>query len=225
MAGPRRFALARRRAEFIGERDSFYMASVGATGWPYVQHRGGGKGFLKVIDENTLAFADFRGNKQYISTGNLMTDNRVAFILLDYPRQAAPENSGPGRDIRRRAGEGLDPEGARPGVQDVYGENIRHTSRGLRLELSTAHRSPLHGGGDSGSGRSRREADARTGAGEREAPGRALAGQQEKRQWLNQITPKEKISMRYNHYQRRHRNLLQGLGQGTAHRFQPWLAA
>jgi predicted pyridoxine 5'-phosphate oxidase superfamily flavin-nucleotide-binding protein len=63
------------------------MASLGQTGWPYVQHRGGPKGFLKVIDNNTLAFADFRGNKQYISTGNLMTDNRVALILVDYPRQ------------------------------------------------------------------------------------------------------------------------------------------
>src|SRR5450432_2824450 len=73
---------------FIAERDSFYMATVGATGWPYVQHRGGPKGFLKVIDDHTLAFADFSGNKQYISTGNLLTDNRVALIMLDYPRQA-----------------------------------------------------------------------------------------------------------------------------------------
>ena len=79
--------LGPQEAEFIGERDTFYMASVGATGWPYVQHRGGSKGFLKVIDESTLAFADFRGNKQYISTGNLTTDNRVALILMDYPRQ------------------------------------------------------------------------------------------------------------------------------------------
>jgi predicted pyridoxine 5'-phosphate oxidase superfamily flavin-nucleotide-binding protein len=53
-----------------------------------VQHRGGPKGFLKVIDDHTLAFADFRGNKQYITTGNLLTDNRVAIIMLDYPRQA-----------------------------------------------------------------------------------------------------------------------------------------
>ena len=73
---------------FLSELDSFYMASVGATGWPYVQHRGGPKGFLKVIDDRTIAFADFRGNKQYISTGNLMTDNRVALIMIDYPRQA-----------------------------------------------------------------------------------------------------------------------------------------
>ena len=63
------------------------MATLGSTGWPYIQHRGGPKGFLKVIDEGTVAFADFRGNKQYISTGNLMTDNRVALILVDYPRQ------------------------------------------------------------------------------------------------------------------------------------------
>lgn len=73
--------------EYLGERDTFYMASVGATGWPYVQHRGGPKGFLKVIDDGTIAFADFRGNKQYISTGNLLTDDRVALILVDYPRK------------------------------------------------------------------------------------------------------------------------------------------
>jgi predicted pyridoxine 5'-phosphate oxidase superfamily flavin-nucleotide-binding protein len=63
------------------------MASIGATGWPHVQHRGGPKGFLKVIDDQTIAFADFLGNKQFVSTGNLMTDNRVALILADYPRQ------------------------------------------------------------------------------------------------------------------------------------------
>jgi uncharacterized protein len=73
---------------FIGERDSVYMASVGSTGWPYIQHRGGTKGFLKVIDDRTIAFADFAGNKQFISTGNLTTDNRLAMILVDYPQQA-----------------------------------------------------------------------------------------------------------------------------------------
>jgi predicted pyridoxine 5'-phosphate oxidase superfamily flavin-nucleotide-binding protein len=74
--------------EFLEQRDSFYWATIGATGWPYVQHRGGPKGFLKVIDDHTLAFADFRGNKQYISTGNLQSDSRVAMIMVDYPRQA-----------------------------------------------------------------------------------------------------------------------------------------
>jgi predicted pyridoxine 5'-phosphate oxidase superfamily flavin-nucleotide-binding protein len=73
---------------FIEDRDSFYMATIGSTGWPYVQHRGGPKGFLKVIDDQTLAFADFRGNRQYISTGNLATDDRAALIMVDYPRQA-----------------------------------------------------------------------------------------------------------------------------------------
>src|SRR5271168_2668153 len=73
---------------FLADRDTFYMSTTGATGWPYVQHRGGPKGFLKVIDKRTLAFADFRGNKQYISTGNLLSDDRVALIFVDYPRQA-----------------------------------------------------------------------------------------------------------------------------------------
>jgi len=80
--------LGEQESEFIAERDSFYMASVGETGWPYVQHRGGAKGFLKVIDQQTIAFADFSGNKQFISAGNLMTDNRVALIMVDYPNQA-----------------------------------------------------------------------------------------------------------------------------------------
>ena len=74
-------------AEFLGDRDSFYMATVGESGWPYVQHRGGAKGFLKVIDDHTIAFADLRGNRQYITAGNLMTDDRVALIFVDYPRQ------------------------------------------------------------------------------------------------------------------------------------------
>ena len=74
--------------EFLSERDSFYWATVSSSGWPYVQHRGGPPGFLKVIDNQTLAFADFAGNRQYITTGNLLTDNRVAMILVDYPNQA-----------------------------------------------------------------------------------------------------------------------------------------
>jgi len=74
--------------EFLSQRDSFYWANTSVTGWPYVQHRGGPKGFLKVIDDQTLAFGDFRGNKQYISTGNLLSDDRAAMIMVDYPRQA-----------------------------------------------------------------------------------------------------------------------------------------
>lgn len=75
-------------AAFIGARDSFYLASVSESGWPYVQHRGGPPGFLKVLDETTLGFADYRGNRQYISLGNIAADDRVALILMDYPNQA-----------------------------------------------------------------------------------------------------------------------------------------
>lgn len=70
--------------DFIAARDSFYMASVSETGWPYVQHRGGPSGFLKVLDETTLAFPEFRGNRQYLSLGNTAADSRVALILMDY---------------------------------------------------------------------------------------------------------------------------------------------
>ena len=74
-------------AAFIAERDSLYMATVSETGWPYVQHRGGPVGFLKTIDERTLGFADFRGNRQYLTLGNIAADNRAALILVDYPRR------------------------------------------------------------------------------------------------------------------------------------------
>ncbi len=74
-------------AEFISARDSFYMATVSETGWPYVQHRGGPKGFVRVLDEKTMVFADVRGNKQFISVGNVMGDDRVSIIFMDYPNQ------------------------------------------------------------------------------------------------------------------------------------------
>jgi predicted pyridoxine 5'-phosphate oxidase superfamily flavin-nucleotide-binding protein len=70
--------------EFLAERDSFYIATVSETGWPYVQHRGGPRGILRVLDDKTLAFADFAGNRQYISLGNLGADGRVSLILVDY---------------------------------------------------------------------------------------------------------------------------------------------
>jgi uncharacterized protein len=75
-------------AAFIAARDSFFMATVSETGWPYVQHRGGPPRFLKVLDDKTLGFADFRGNRQYISLGNIAANDRVALILMDYPNRA-----------------------------------------------------------------------------------------------------------------------------------------
>jgi uncharacterized protein len=79
---------AENEAAFIADRDSFYMATVSETGWPYVQHRGGPRGFLKLVDDRTLAFADYRGNRQYISTGNLAADDRACLFLMDYARRA-----------------------------------------------------------------------------------------------------------------------------------------
>lgn len=72
---------------FIAARDSFYLATVSQLGWPYLQHRGGPPGFLKVLDDKTLAFADFRGNRQYVSLGNIADDDRVSLILVDYPQR------------------------------------------------------------------------------------------------------------------------------------------
>jgi len=74
-------------AAFIARRDSFYMATVLQNGWPYLQHRGGPRGLVEVLDERTLAFADFRGNRQLVSTGNLRGDDRVALFFMDYPNR------------------------------------------------------------------------------------------------------------------------------------------
>ncbi|MBL4767513.1 MAG: pyridoxamine 5'-phosphate oxidase family protein, partial [Rhodobacteraceae bacterium] len=74
-------------AEFLAARDGFFQATVSETGWPYVQFRGGEPGFLYVIDDQTIAYADLRGNRQYISAGNLKHSNRVSLIAVDYPNQ------------------------------------------------------------------------------------------------------------------------------------------
>jgi predicted pyridoxine 5'-phosphate oxidase superfamily flavin-nucleotide-binding protein len=73
--------------DYLGERDGFFLASVSETGWPYVQFRGGKPGFIRVLDDHTIGWADFRGNLQYISTGNVSGDDRVAIIALDYAHQ------------------------------------------------------------------------------------------------------------------------------------------
>ena len=74
-------------AEFIAARDSLYMATISENGWPYVQHRGGPQGFLKVLDARTIGFADFRGNRQYLSVGNLNANESISLILMDYPNR------------------------------------------------------------------------------------------------------------------------------------------
>ena len=74
--------------EFIAMRDSFYMATIGENGYPYIQHRGGPKGFVKVLDPKRIGFIDFRGNMQFVSVGNMATNNNVAIIMVDYPARA-----------------------------------------------------------------------------------------------------------------------------------------
>ncbi len=86
--GPPGDRLTPQERDFIATRDSFYMASTSETGWPYIQHRGGPAGFIHILDDRTIAFADLRGNKQYVSIGNLQHDDRVALFLMDYPSQS-----------------------------------------------------------------------------------------------------------------------------------------
>jgi predicted pyridoxine 5'-phosphate oxidase superfamily flavin-nucleotide-binding protein len=79
--------LGRRERQFIAARDCFYLATISEAGWPHVQHRGGAAGFLKVLDGTTLAFADYGGNRQFVSVGNLQDNPRAALILVDYPNR------------------------------------------------------------------------------------------------------------------------------------------
>ena len=104
-------------AAFIGERDSFHMATVSETGWPYLQHRGGPKGFLKVLDAHTLAFADFQGNRQHVSEGNLAGDDRVALILMDYANRRRLKVLGRARVVDAQEDPGLVQSLADPGYR------------------------------------------------------------------------------------------------------------
>ncbi|PIQ96069.1 MAG: pyridoxamine 5'-phosphate oxidase [Nitrospinae bacterium CG11_big_fil_rev_8_21_14_0_20_56_8] len=90
--------------EYISERDSLYLATTGSEGYPYVQHRGGDKGFLKVLDETTLAFPDFSGNRQYITVGNLSENDRAFIFLMDYENQRRVKIWGRARTVENDAG-------------------------------------------------------------------------------------------------------------------------
>ncbi|MBH0187663.1 MAG: pyridoxamine 5'-phosphate oxidase family protein [Nitrospira sp.] len=85
---PERDPLTHDEAEFIANRDSFYLGSISETGWPYIQHRGGPKGFLRAVNGTTLAFADYKGNRQLLTTGNVSVNDRVALFLMDYQNRA-----------------------------------------------------------------------------------------------------------------------------------------
>jgi predicted pyridoxine 5'-phosphate oxidase superfamily flavin-nucleotide-binding protein len=84
---PENDPLTENEVGFIQSRDSFYLSTVGETGWPYIQHRGGQPGFLRVLGPATLAFADYKGNRQLLSTGNVASSDKVALFLMDYPRR------------------------------------------------------------------------------------------------------------------------------------------
>jgi len=84
---PERDALTEDETQFIQSRDSFYMATVTENGWPYMQHRGGQRGFLRVVSPTQLAFADYKGNRQMLSTGNVAVNDRVCLFLMDYPQR------------------------------------------------------------------------------------------------------------------------------------------
>jgi predicted pyridoxine 5'-phosphate oxidase superfamily flavin-nucleotide-binding protein len=84
IGAPERDPLGEAEAEFIAARDSFYLGSISESGWPYIQHRGGPQGFLRMVNETTLAFADYKGNRQLLTTGNVSANDRVALFLMDY---------------------------------------------------------------------------------------------------------------------------------------------
>jgi uncharacterized protein len=120
--------LGPKEAMFIAAQDSFYVASTSANGWPYVQHRGGPAGFVKLLGESSIGFADYRGNRQYVSLGNVATDDRVALFFMDYVRRARLKLLGRMRSVP------LDdaPELAAALIDDAYGAQVE---RGFVIDV------------------------------------------------------------------------------------------
>lgn len=114
---PERDLLGEGEAEFIAARESFYLGTVSETGWPYVQHRGGPKGFLRLLTPSTLVFADYQGNRQLLSTGNLTADDRVSLFLMDYPNRARLKILGHARVEDARSHPDLAAQLANPGMK------------------------------------------------------------------------------------------------------------
>lgn len=110
--------LSPREISFLETRDSFYLASVTEVGWPYVQHRGGPKGFLKALSDRQIGFADFRGNRQFMSAGNLTANSRVSLILVDYPAQRRLKIAGHAQFLRLSEAPGIVAKLALPGTEN-----------------------------------------------------------------------------------------------------------
>jgi predicted pyridoxine 5'-phosphate oxidase superfamily flavin-nucleotide-binding protein len=121
---PETDALTPDETSFIASRDSFYMATVSETGWPYVQHRGGPPGFVKVLGPNMIGFADFKGNCQRVSTGNLGTTDRVALFMMDYPHRTRLKLLGHARVLDARGhselADQVAPESLRSKVERLF---------------------------------------------------------------------------------------------------------
>jgi predicted pyridoxine 5'-phosphate oxidase superfamily flavin-nucleotide-binding protein len=109
---------------FVAARDGFYLASVSSTGWPYVQFRGGPPGFVRSPDEHTLAWADFRGNRQYLSTGNVAGDDRVALFFMDYPDRLRVKVFGRAQIVDARDDPGLVAELTVPGYRAIVEQAV-----------------------------------------------------------------------------------------------------
>jgi predicted pyridoxine 5'-phosphate oxidase superfamily flavin-nucleotide-binding protein len=117
--------ITEKEAGFIHARDGFYLASVSETGWPYVQFRGGPPGFLRVLDDRTLGWADFRGNRQYVSVGNVSGDARVALILMDYASRRRLKILGRAESLEVGADDGLAARLAVPGYEAKIERAVR----------------------------------------------------------------------------------------------------
>jgi len=114
---PVRDVLTEGEIDFISTRDSFYMATVTESGWPYIQHRGGAPGFLRVLGPGQIGFADYKGNRQMISTGNLAASDRVALFLMDYPQRVRLKIMGHARVVDARGNAVLVEQLAEAGVR------------------------------------------------------------------------------------------------------------
>jgi predicted pyridoxine 5'-phosphate oxidase superfamily flavin-nucleotide-binding protein len=117
--GATRDALTADEVQFIQSLDSFYLSTISESGWPYVQHRGGAPGFLHVVNPTTLAFADYKGNRQMLTTGNLAANDRVCLFLMDYPQRTRLKILGHARIEDARAHPELVPKFAASDVQRI----------------------------------------------------------------------------------------------------------
>ena len=118
-SAPERDPLTDDETQFIQSRDSFYMATITENGWPYVQHRGGQPGFLRAVSPTQLAFADYKGNRQMLSTGNLAANDRVALFLMDYPQRTRLKILGHARVEDARQHPEIVAQLAEPATRDI----------------------------------------------------------------------------------------------------------